>query len=222
MENKEFIIICVIAVIIAVVGFAFVTGAFEQKSDMGKTPFETNFMSGSFAGNVEKVAENDTFLVSYKDKEHNITYNLTTMDNSSALMEIYKFQGVQGPDHRKLNGNDWNIYFAEAMPVVNNKTVADPSQKMGIIIAECQKESQGYIVYSIIDTSKVNFTLNTFSDSYTKFIEPLLKTIDLKHSDKVPAVHEQFGLSKDDFNKQLDLIHQVEAGNRSALQGQQQ
>ena len=127
MENKEFIIICVIAVIIAVVGFAFVTGAFEQKSDMGKTPFETNFMSGSFAGNVEKVAENDTFLVSYKDKEHNITYNLTTMDNSSALMEIYKFQGVQGPDHRKLNGNDWNIYFAEAMPVVNNNTVADPS-----------------------------------------------------------------------------------------------
>ncbi len=221
MENKNFIIICVIAVIIAVVGFAFVTGVFEQKSNMGKTPFETDFMSGSFVGNTEKAGSVNSSLVSYKDKEHNITYNITTMDNSSALMEIYKFQGVQGPDHRKLNGNEWNIYFAEAMPVVNNKTSTDQSQKMGIIIAECQKESQGYIVYSIFDTGKTNFTLNTFSDAYTKFIEPLLKTIDLKHSDNVPAVHEQFGLSKDDFNKQLDLIHQIEAGNRSALHGQQ-
>ena len=121
----------------------------------------------------------------------------------------------------RFNGHEWKIYFAEAMPVVNNATSTDQSQRMGIIICECQDESQGYVIYSIFDVSKVNFTLNTFGDAYTNYIEPLLKSINLKHSDHPPAVNEQFGLSKDDFNKQIELIRQIEAGNRSALQGQQ-
>ena len=165
---------------------------------------------------------NESFLASFKDNEHNITYNLTTMDDSNSLMEIYQFQGVKGPDHRSYNGNDWNIYFGEAMPAVNNTTKQDTNQSMGIIICQSQKESQGYVIYAIFDLTKVNFTLNTFGDSYVKYIEPLLKSIDLKQSNNVPAIHEQFGISKDDFNKQMDLIHQVNAGNRSALQQQGQ
>ena len=78
------------------------------------------------------------------------------------------------------------------------------------------------MIYAIFDLTKVNFTLNTFGDSYVKYIEPLLKSIDLKQSNNVPAIHEQFGMSKDDFNKQMDLIHQINAGNRSALQQQGQ
>ena len=221
MEKKNMIIIGVIVVVvIAIVAFVFAGGALNKNEV--KTPFDTEFMSGKFVGNVEKVNTNESFLASFKDNEHNITYNLTTMDDSNSLMEIYHFQGVKGPDHRSYNGNDWNIYFGEAMPAVNNTTKQDTNQSMGIIICQSQKESQGYVIYAIFDLTKVNFTLNTFGDSYVKYIEPLLKSIDLKQSNNVPAIHEQFGMSKDDFNKQMDSIHQINAGNRSALQQQGQ
>lgn len=217
MEKKNIIIIGVIVVILAVVAFVFAGGISNKEV---KTSFDTEFMSGAFVGNVEKIDTKESFLASYKDNEHNITYNLTTMDDSKSLMEIYEVQGVKGPDHRSYNGNDWDIYFGEAMPVVNNTTQKNSNQSMGIIICQSQKESQGYVIYSIFDLSKVNFTLNTFGDAYIKYIEPLLKSIDLKKSNNVPAVHEQFGMSKDDFNKQMDLIHQVKAGNYSAVQQQ--
>ena len=206
------IIIGVLIVIIAVLGVIFATGALNNKT-VG-TPFETDFMSGAFVGNVEKMNTNESYVASYKDKEHNITYNLTTMDNSSALMELYKFQGVKGPDHRTYNGNDWNIYFGEAMPVINNTTNAGSNKSMGIIICESQKESQGYVLYVIFeDLSKVNFTLNTFGDSYVQYIEPLLKSLNLKKSNNVPAINEQFGLTKEQFNQQIQLIRQAQGGN---------
>ena len=217
MEKKNIIIIGVIVVILAVVAFVFAGGISNKEV---KTSFDTEFMSGAFVGNVEKIDTKESFLASYKDNEHNITYNLTTMDDSKSLMEIYEVRGVKGPDHRSYNGNDWDIYFGEAMPVVNNTTQKNSNQSMGIIICQSQKESQGYVIYSIFDLSKVNFTLNTFGDAYIKYIEPLLKSIDLKKSNNVPVVHEQFGMSKDDFNKQMDLIHQVKAGNYSAVQQQ--
>ena len=206
------IIIGVVIVIIAVLGVIFATGALNNKT-VG-TPFETDFMSGAFVGNVEKMNTNESYVASYKDKEHNITYNLTTMDNSSALMEIYKFQGVKGPDHRTYNGNDWNIYFGEAMPVINNTTNANSNQSMGIIICESQKDTQGYVLYVIFeDLSKVNFTLNTFGDSYVQYIEPLLKSLNLKKSNNVPAIHEQFGLTQEQFDQQIQLIRQAQGGN---------
>lgn len=219
MEKKNMIIIAVVVVIIAVLGVIFATGALNNNGGV-TTPFETDFMSGTFVGNVSQSHTNESYMASFTDSQNNITYNLTTMDNSSALMEIYKFQGVVGPDHRTINGNDWNIYYAEAMPAVNNTTNQNHNQSMGVVICQSQKESQGYTLYVIFgDLKKVNFTLNTFGDSYVKYIEPLLKTINLKKSDNVPAVHEQFGLSQDEFNKQIELIRQVQAGNYSALQG---
>lgn len=218
MEKKNIIIIAIVVVILAVVAFVFVGGTSNTKEV--QTPFDTEFMSGIFSGNVEKMNTNESFLASFQDKEHNITYNLTTMDDSKSLMEIYEVQGVKGPDHRTYNGNDWNIYFGEAMPAVNNTTQQNSNQSMGIIICQSQKESQGYVIYAIFDLGKVNFTLNTFGDAYVKYMEPLLKSIDLKKSNNVPAINEQFGMSKDDFNKQLDMIHQIKAGNYSAAQQQ--
>ena len=38
------------------------------------------------------------------------------MDNASALMEIYEFQGIGTPEKRTFNGQEWNIYFGEAVP----------------------------------------------------------------------------------------------------------
>ena len=215
MENKNLIIIGVLIAIIAILGIVFATGALNNNKKVG-TPFETDFMSGAFVGNVEKVNTNESYIGSFRDNEHSITYNLTTMDNSSALMEIYKAQGVKGPDHRTYNGNDWNIYFGEAMPNINNTTNINASKSMGIIICESQKEFQGYVLYVIFeDLSKVNFTLNTFGDSYVHYIEPLLKTLNLKKSDNVPTVHSQFGLTKEQFNQQIQLIRQMQSGNIS-------
>ncbi len=219
---KNIIIIVVAIVVIAVIGAVAFTSLTNQNNGPS-TPFETEFMSGSFAGNVQQAnASNDTnltYVASFEDKENNITYNLTTMDNSSALMEVYKFQGVQGPEERKYNGNNWNIYFGQAMPVVDNSTNQSSNESMGIVICECQKEKQGYVVYVIFnDLSKVNFTLNTFGESYVNFIEPMLKSASLKESSNVPSISEQFGMSQDEFNQQLELIHQVNAGNYSGLQ----
>lgn len=217
MEKKHLIIIGIIVVIVAVIGAIFATGFLNNTQT---TSFDTDFMSGAFTGNVVEGETNESYVASYNDDVNNITYNLTTMDNSSELMELYKFQGVVGPEHRSYNGNDWDIYFGEALPVINNTTEADSSKAMGIIICETHNDHQGYVIYTIFsDLSKVNFTLNTFGDSYVKFIEPLLKSITLKDSDDVASVSEQFGLSDDEFAEQIELVRQINAGNYSALEG---
>ena len=72
----------------------------------------------------------------------------------------------------------------------------------------------------IIDNdSKINATLNTYGESYTDFVEPLLESITLKESKNVPKIYEEFGLTKDQFNEQMDLIKEYKAGNTSALKG---
>ena len=67
--------------------------------------------------------------------------------------------------------------------------------------------------------SDINTTLNTFGEGYTDYLEPLLNSITLKESKNVPKLYEEFGLTKDQFNEQMDLIYQYKAGNLSALQG---
>ena len=90
MENKNIIIIlAAIVVIIAIVGVLFATGFIGDDKNVETTPFKMNFMEGNFVGNVKLVDDKEKFMHSYKDKENKITYNISTVDNSSALMEIY-------------------------------------------------------------------------------------------------------------------------------------
>ena len=42
------------------------------------------------------------------------------MNNASALMEIYEFQGVEDPEKRTLNNQEWNIYFGKVVPNSGN------------------------------------------------------------------------------------------------------
>ena len=75
----------------------------------------------------------------------------------------------------------------------------------------------------IIDAkSKVNATLNTYGQSYTDFVEPLLKSVTLKESKNVPKIYEEFGLTEDQFAQQMDLIKEYKAGNTSVLDQQQE
>ena len=216
MENK-YIVIILVVIVIAIVGVIFATGILNNNVSAETTPFKTEFMEGAFVGNVTLVNDSQKFLHSYEDKKHDITYNVSTVDNSSALMEIYKLQGVSGPEERTFNGNNWNIYFSQAVPGNgSNKT----NEVMNIIICECQGKSQGYMIYVIIgNNSDVKTTLNTFGESYTDYVEPLLKTIELKKSKNVPAINDEFGLTKEEFAQQMDLIEQYKAGNTSALNG---
>ena len=222
MENKNFIIIAVVVVIIAVLGVIFATGILNNDDGVKitqTTPFKTEFMEGNFSGNVSLVNDTEEFMHSYEDKENKITYNISTVDDSNALMDIYYIQGVMNPEKRNFNGQDWNIYFTQA--VEGNDT--NSTDTMNIVICQAQGEKQGYLIYMIIDSkSKVNATQNTYGESYTNFVEPLLKSLTLKESKNVPKINEEFGLTEDQFAEQMELVNQVKAGNTSALQQQEE
>ena len=131
-------------------------------------------------------------------------------------MDIYYLQGVMNPEQRTFNGKEWNIYFTQA--VEGNDSNSD-DKPMNIIICQHQGDKQGYLIYMIIDAdSKVNATLNTYGQSYTDFVEPLLNSITLKESKNVPKIYEEFGLTEDQFNEQMELVKQVKAGNQTAIQ----
>lgn len=216
MENKNMILIVVaIIALIAIVGAVFVFGVFNEGNNSITTPLKTEFMEGSFVGNVTLVNGKEKFMHSYEDKEHNIVYNISTVDNSSALMEIYEFQGITNPEERSFNGNDWNIYFAQAIPG-NESNNTDKINPMNIIICESQGEKQGYLIYMIIDNkSDVNASGKTFSEAYNDYLVPLLESLTLKESKNVPKINEEFGLTESQFEDQIELIRQYNAGNIS-------
>lgn len=222
METKNIIIIAVVVIIIAVLGVIFATGMLngDEKTTGPTTPFKTEFMEGTFVGNVSLVNDDEKYMHSYEDKENNITYNISTVDDSDALMDIYYVQGVMNPEKRSFNGNDWNIYFTQA---VQGEDANSSDKPMNIVICQSQGEKQGYLIYMIIDAkSKINATSNTYGESYTDFVEPLLNSITLKESDDVPKIYEEFGLTEDQFAEQMDLVKQFKAGNTSALQQQEE
>ena len=222
MENKNIIIIVAIIAVLAIVGAVFVSGIFNG-NDTVTTPFETEFMQGSFVGNVTLEDDKEKFMHSYEDKQHNITYNISTVDNSSALMEIYELQGISNPEERSFNGNDWNIYFTQAVPSNGDNDTKDAANStMNIIICESQGEKQGYLIYMIMDgKSDINASGKAFSEAYNDYLVPLLESLTLKESKNVPKIYEEFGLTEAEFNQQMELVHQVKAGNTSALQGAQ-
>ncbi|MBQ6350306.1 MAG: hypothetical protein IJI42_05195 [Methanobrevibacter sp.] len=215
MENKNLIIIAVaIVLIVVVVGVVLTTGVLNKADDRTTTSFNNSFMEGAFTGDVKLVKNASDYMQSYEDSQHSITYNISTVDNSTALMDIYYVQGVANPEHRSFNGNDWNIYFSQA--VQGN----DTNNKLNIIICQSQGEKQGYLIYMIIDSkTDLNVSSNVFGEPYKSYVEPLLKSITLKESSNVPAINDQFGLSESDFAKQMDLVHQYKSGNTSVLQG---
>ena len=59
MENKNLIIIAVaIVAIVAIAGIIFATGMLNGNNNLGTSQLKTEFMEGSFVGNV--TLENDT------------------------------------------------------------------------------------------------------------------------------------------------------------------
>ena len=96
METKNIILIAIVAIaIVAIAGAIFFTTGGSGNNVMGEsTKFSNAFMEGSFSGNAKLVNNSSEYMQSYKDEKHDITYNISTVDNSTALMDIYYVQGV--------------------------------------------------------------------------------------------------------------------------------
>ena len=167
------------------------------------TDFKTDFMEGRFVGDVDLEFNDNNMICSYVDNENGITYNICTVDDTESLMKIYEAQGVTNPTEVTLNGNDWNVYFTDAIPDGSNE-----EDTMNIIICQSQDEKQGYLIYAIVDSDSDNIdhTLDESNGVYLKFVKPLLKSITLKETDKVPKINEEFGLSEDEFQHEMDKI----------------
>ena len=80
MEKKNMMIIAavVILAIVIVVGFIFISGN-SNDSSKGSTSFSSPFMEGSFVGNVSLENDSLDYAHAYKDKAHDIEYNITTI-----------------------------------------------------------------------------------------------------------------------------------------------
>lgn len=224
MENKNIIIIVVaiIALILIGAGVVMSSGILNKKTTevpRVTSPLKSDFMEGNFTDNVTLVEETD-YTQSYRDEQHDITYNISTIDNTTALMDIYYLQGVMNPEHRTFNGNTWNIYFTQAIQSTtgaDNKTV---NETVTIVICQCQGEKQGYMINIIVGSdSDINLTaINIYGELYTKYVEPLLKSITLKETDNVTKIYEDYNLTEDQFYEQMEIIKQAKAGNATAIQ----
>lgn len=230
MDNKKLIIIIAIIAIavVAVVGYVFYSGMLTPET-RETTNFTSDFMDGAFTSNVSEVNKTKYF-VSWKDNEHHIEYNMSTLDNTTALIDVQDVQsiinnggasGFVGPETRNYNGNDWKIYFTQGISTDENSSNANKT--MNIIVCESQGEKQGYLIYIVLDNSSdVEFRLSPFCDAYTEYVEPLLESITLKECKDVPHIYDKLGLSEADFREQMEIVHQVKAGNYSALQEQEE
>ena len=120
----------VILAIVIVVGFIFISGN-SNDSSKGSTSFSSPFMVGSFVGNVSLENDSLDYAHAYKDKAHDIEYNITTMDNASALMEIYEFQGIGTPEKNSVRNGIFTLvklFLLVEIIILQNPMI------MGIII----------------------------------------------------------------------------------------
>lgn len=204
MFDKKFYLIVIL--IIAVIGLFL---AFSNMTSAETTKFSTDFMQGNFIGHADLKNNSENFMSSYEDSENGITYNMSTVDDSVSLMEIYELQGVTNPTKLSINDNDWNIYFTKA---VDDST----GEEFDIAICQCQKDKQGYLIYVIFDDGSSGIS-STSDESFTKFVKPLLESLKLKEMNNIPKISDEFGLSDEEFQQQMDEIHAYKNGDASAL-----
>ena len=196
-----------IAIIVIVIGLCLTC---TVVTSVETTKFNTDFMEGTFIGNVALENDSESFMHSYVDSQHGITYNISTVDDTVSLMEIYELQGVTNPTKEKFNGNDWNIYHTQAIS-------DDDESTMDIIICQSQGKKQGYIIYAIFEEGSYEGLLSSSVGSYADYVKPLLESITLKECSNVPKINEEFGLSEKEFQEQMDKIDAYKNGDTSAL-----
>ena len=136
MLNKKITIIAVaiLVLIIASIGSASSFEFFGMDLFGGPTTdFDTNFMSGTFTGDLTQNEVDDNgpakgWTASYENKENNITYNMSCVKDGDFITDVYQLQGLSQPEIRNYNGQPWKIFFSQAVPdtnITDNKTSSD-------------------------------------------------------------------------------------------------
>ncbi|OWT32933.1 hypothetical protein BGI41_05070 [Methanobrevibacter sp. 87.7] len=220
MDRKYQIIIAIIVIIIIAIGASYALGFL----DFGpSTQFDNKFMKGTFQGEVveQPISNNSGSLKdwskSYKDKTNGIEYNMSSLDNVSLIVDIMSIQaGLKQPETREYNDVNWTIYYSQAVPNTNasiNNTPNNTSQNVyDVYICEAFKNNQSYLIY-VVSNGTVKCDGSTYCDLYTKNIEPLLKSIELKQGTNVPKINDTLGVSRGDYNKLVKYVEAYKAGN---------
>ncbi|MDD5959704.1 MAG: hypothetical protein PUC09_03550 [Methanobrevibacter wolinii] len=220
MDRKYQIIIAVIVVIIIAIGASYALGFLNFGPS---TQFDNKFMKGTFQGEVveQTIHTNNSttkdWSKSYKDKTNGIEYNMSSLDNVSLIVDIMSLQaGLKEPEVREYNGVNWTIYYSQAVPntnaSVNNSSKIQQQHTYDVYICEAFKDNQSYLIY-VVSNGTVKCDGSTYCDLYTNYIEPLLKSIELKHSNDVPKINDTLGVSRSDYNKLVNYVAAYKAGN---------
>lgn len=216
-NKKILIIIIAIAVIIIAIGAIFTSGFFNTPIEK-TTPFDNNFTSGDFVGNVKVVNKTNQWAVAYSDTEHKIDYNMSTCKNATLIADIYLIQGMEGPEHRTFNDNDWDIYHAQGMQASGNNT-NKTNNTVDIYMCVANQGEQSYIIYAIFNNNTlVNTSGGLYSQAYEEYIEPLLDTVTLKENPNVPEVYDVLGMDESTYHQYTNIVDQVKKGNRTAIE----
>ena len=214
MELNKKIIAVIIAVIVIIVAVStiFVSGFFD--TPIGEvTPFDNNFASGEFMGNVTLENSTNQWSVAYSDKENQIEYNMSTCKNASLIVDMYVIEGMDGPEHRTFNNNEWDIYYAEGT------SDSGEGDKIDVYMCVANQGEQSYIIYTIFyNTTRTESSGGVYSEGYGNYIEPLLDSITLKENPNAPTIYEALEIDQGTYQQYVHLVDQVKKGNQTAIQ----
>lgn len=219
LNKKKFIIIIMIIIVIVVIIGAIFTSGFLNTSIEKTTPFDNDFASGNFVGNVKILNNTSQWSAAYSDTENHIDYNMSTCKNASLIVDIYTIQGMQGPEHRIFNDQKWDIYNAQGMQTIGNNTNSSENQTLNVFMCVADRGEQSYIIYIIFNNNtSINTTGGVYSQAYNEYIEPLLDSITLKENANAPTIYDVLGIDQSTYNQYAELISQIKKGNQTAIQ----
>ena len=220
MDKKKIVVItaAILVLIMASVGSASAFNLFGGPT----TDFETNFISGTFTGDVtqNEIKDNnslvDGWTASYEDKEHNITYNMSCVKDGSFITDIYQLQGLQAPEIRNYNDQPWKIFYSQAVPTTNetdgNSSANDANKTINVYICEADINDTAYTINVIAYEDEPECDGTLFCPLYQDYLEPMIKSIQFKDAKKAPEMYKLLNLTKEDFEYNQQYINDLLSG----------
>jgi hypothetical protein len=226
MLNKKITIIAaaILVLIIASIGSASAFELFGMDLFGGPTTdFDTNFMSGTFTGDLTQNDVNDSgpakgWTDSYEDKENNITYNMSCVKDGDFITDVYQLQGLGQPEIRNYNGQPWKIFFSQAVPDTNitddkkSSETNNTNETINVYICEADINGTAYTINVMSYDNKTECDGTLFCPLFKDHIEPLIKSIKFKDAKKAPEMYEILNMSKEEFKFNQEYLEKVFSG----------
>ena len=226
MLNKKITIIAaaILVLIIASIGSASAFELFGMDLFGGPTTdFDTNFMSGTFNGDLTQNDVNDSgpakgWTDSYEDKENNITYNMSCVKDGDFITDVSQLQGLGQPEIRNYNGQPWKIFFSQAVPDTNitddkkSSETNNTNETINVYICEADINGTAYTINVMSYDNKTECDGTLFCPLFKDHIEPLIKSIKFKDAKKAPEMYEILNMSKEEFKFNQEYLEKVFSG----------